>query len=464
MSDLIENKRVTFPPRVSAPELYSAGVTKTKKDKDGNIEEWLDPDRSINYAAMLMHHHAFKGIFAFDEFALSPIMIKCPDWFDAEEKRKFVPHKVESSDIIATDYQLQKFLLNGSREKTKDAIYMASRKNTIHPARDYFQRLRWDGKPRLGTWLREYCGAVDDDAEYLAAVGTKWMCAAVGRVMNPGCKFDNMLIFEGNQDTFKSTTFRELATFGDEGSEIEYFTDGFQLANADNKDELAKLAGVLIVEIAELDGFHKRENTFLKAFISRQKDQYRIPYGAVVETFPRQFVFGGSYNPQGGITTDPTGARRFWFVKVGPRIDIAAIKKNKNQMWAEAVHRYKNGEVLYLSDNLKTLAADAAAKRRIIDDWSHDVIEAVGKQEFIEVRNVMKALNLEIRNRTSKESRRISDILRSNGWQYVRRMQGGKQVYGWENPHSPWAQKAKQIEIEIPLVPPQPAKDYDDVD
>lgn len=448
---------------MSAPALYAAGVTKTKKDKDGGVDEWLDPEKSINYAAMLIHHHAFAGIYAFDEFALSPIMIKAPEWFDEGEKKKFQPHRVESSDIIATDYQLQKFLLNGSPQKTKDAIYMASRKNPIHPARDYFNGLEWDGKQRLRTWLKDYCGARDDDSEYLAAVGTKWMCAAVGRVMNPGCKFDNMLIFEGNQDTFKSTTFRELATFGDAGGEVEYFTDAFQLQNADNKDELAKLAGVLIVEIAELDGFHKRENTFLKAFISRQKDLYRIPYGAVVETFPRQFVFAGSYNPQGGITTDPTGARRFWFVKVGPRIDIQAIRKNKHQMWAEAVHRYKNGEVLYLTDDLKTLAADAASKRRIIDDWSHDVMQAVGSHEFIEVREIMKTMQLEIRNRTSTESRRISNILRGNGWQYVRRVQGGKQTYGWENPNSPWA-KQKQTDIELPLVPPQPADDLDIVE
>lgn len=420
--------------------------------------KYLDPDKSVNYEAAINYHPAFKGVFAWDEFDLSPKMVNIPIWMPEAEADRFRPHRVTTEDIIQADYQMQRIGLNGSTEKTKNAIYVGARKNPLHPAREYFNKLEWDGKPRLATWLTYYCGAEYDDPDYLAAVGTKWMCAAVARVMVPGIKFDNMLILEGDQDAYKSTTLRELSTFGEGEFAQEYFTDAFNLANAENKDELAKLAGVLIVEISELDGFHKRENTFLKAFISRQTDQYRVPYGSVVETYPRQFVFAGTYNPTGGVFSDPTGARRFWPVKVGKKIDISKLKADKEQLWAEAVYRYKQGEKLYLPEELKIKAADAAAKRRIVDEWNNDVMDAVGNAEFVEVRNIMKTMGLDITTRTSRESRRIGDILRANGWQYVRRVKHNKQVYGWENPHNPWPTASAQEE-EIPVTPEPPPRE-----
>jgi predicted P-loop ATPase len=423
-----------------------------------------DPDKSRNYNAFMTYHHAFRDIFAWDEFSLAPIMVKCPDWYPEEIKRTFKVHKIGGEDIILFDYELQVYGMNGSIDKTKHAVSIAAKRNPVHPARDYFNSLVWDGIPRLDTWLTRYCSAVDDDPEYLAAVGRKWMTAAVARVMEPGCKFDNMLIFEGPQGVGKSTTFRVLATFGDEGDEHEYFTDQLILANADNKDELQKLAGVLICEIGEMDGFHKRENTFLKAFISRQHDQYRVAYGISVESYPRQFVFAGSYNPAGGIITDPTGARRYWFVKNGAVFDIVALRRDKNQLWAEAVVRYRDGEKLYLDDKLSELAADAADKRRIVDEWTNDVMNVVGTSDFVEVATIMKSLGFEITSRNGPESRRISNILRAAGWEYVRRVRNRKQVHGWINPKSPWY-KPKPDETELPLVSPQPAaKDYDEVE
>ena len=425
--------------------------------------EIVDPDKSVNYAAYLLHHHAFKGVFAYDEFSYSIKMIKCPEWFSREAREKFDVHTISDEDVIRTDYALQGFGMNGGIDKTKNAILVAAHQNSVNPAKDYFSGLQWDGKPRLATWLTRYCSAVEDDVAYLAAVGTKWLVGAVARVMEPGCKFDTMLIFEGAQGAGKSTALRLLATFGDEGEEREYFTDQLSLANADNKDELQKLAGILICEIAELDGFHKRENTFLKAFISRQEDTYRPPYGIMPRTFPRQFVLAGSYNPNGGIITDPTGARRYWFVKNGSLFDLEALRKDKNQLWAEAVALYKKGEKTYLQDDLIRMAAGVADKRRIIDEWTNTVLDIAANRESVEVSQILKEMGIEVKTRTSKENRRVGDVLRSAGWHYGRiGTRSSRDIYGWRNPKSVWVQK--QLDIEIPLVPQPPVKDYDEVE
>lgn len=403
-----------------------------KISRDGKTR-WPDPDKSVNYCNILMHHWAFKDMFSYDEFDMDVKITRCPDWYTDDEKEEFRVRPVTGDDIVRVDYQMQRMGMNGSPNKVQDAITVAGKQKVMHPVKDYFSRIKWDNKPRLHHWLTYYLGAEFDDEQYLSAVGVKWLTAAVARVFNPGCKFDNMLILEGAQGSFKSTALRIMATFKDGAKEIEYFSDDFNISKADDPDELKKLSGRLILEIAELDGFYKREDTFLKAFISRQTDRYRPSYGRVLETFPRQFILAGTYNPKGGVFRDPTGARRFWPVKVG-KIAIDALKHDREQLWAEAVARYKAGEELWLDEGLAAKAAEETSKRRIIDAWEEDVMELVSDKEFVEVRDVMKNLGLDIKNRTSTESGRIGDLLRARGWEYVRKNRRGRQVYGWMNP------------------------------
>jgi len=182
----------------------------------------------------------------------------------------------------------------------------------VHPARDYFNRLVWDGVPRLDNWLIDICGAENDDPDYLRAAGSKWMIAGVKRVFEPGCQFDHMLILEGGQAAYKSSTLRALATFGDAGLEEEYFTDTFSIKNHKDKDELLKLWGCLIIEIGEMAGFGDSDIEAVKNFITIRSDKVRLPYTKLPKVFRRQFIFAGTRNPTGGLFTDPTGNRRFW--------------------------------------------------------------------------------------------------------------------------------------------------------
>lgn len=411
----------------SAPDIHWKSKALWKNAENNELK-----DISFNYALIIGEHPAMEGVFAWDEFHLCVMMVKCPVWQDSN---KFLVHRLTDQDIRDTDYFLQRLghNLKGSEDRTRGGIYTAAAKNKIHPARDYFDAQVWDKKPRLDTWLINYCGAKDDDQDYIRAVGRTWLIAAAMRIYEPGAKFDHMLILEGKQGIMKSTLLKELATFGEQKNARSYFTDTFKIKNCTDKDELAKLNGCLIVELAEMSGFNKSDRDELTSFVTTVQDTYRSPYGRELQSYPRQFVLAGTYNPVYGIFTDPTGHRRYWCVGV-KKIDMAALRADKNQLWAEAVYRYKSGESLVLSPEIYAKAEIAAADRRIIDDWTQDVLEFVQRRSFVEVRDVLKGLGIEIKGRTQKESRRICDILKSEGFERSRRKIGNNVVWGWSPP------------------------------
>jgi predicted P-loop ATPase len=236
------------------------------------------------------------------------------------------------------------------------------------------------------------------------------MVGAVKRVFEPGCKFDHMLILEGGQGKGKSTFFQDLANFGPYG---EYFCDTFQLARSDSKDELAKLSGVLIVEVQEMANFNRKDRDTLTAFVTTKIDEYRKPYGRLNHKYPRQFVLAGTYNPTGGLFSDPTGARRYWCVTVDT-IDNARLRDDQNQLWAEAVHLYRSGYQLALSPDIYALAEKAQRGRYMDDPWSTEVLTyAYGKGE-VQIKDIMSLLDIPKHQRSGRDQGRIVKILKHN--------------------------------------------------
>lgn len=400
------------------------------KDSDKNILK----DMSYNYAMLLTEHPRLEGTFAWDEFHICVMVIACPPW---EKAAEFEVHKLTDNDIREADYFIQRLglALKGSPNRTADGVYAAAMKNSFHPARDYFNKQVWDRVPRLDNWLINYGGCRFDDVDYVRAIGRTWMIAAVKRIYEPGCKFDHMLILEGRQGAGKSTLLKELATFGRGPEAREYFTDTFSIKKCTDKDELAKLNGCLIIELAEMSGFNKTDRDELTSFVTTQKDTYRAPYARELQSYHRQFVLAGTYNPINGIFTDPTGTRRFWPVTVGT-IDLERLRKDKEQLWAEAVYRYKTGESLVLSKDLYDKAATAGGERRIVDDWTTDVIDAIRGRPYFEIRDVMRGLNIDVQKRGQSESRRIANILKSEGFERGRKKIAGRSTWVWRPPGS----------------------------
>jgi hypothetical protein len=190
--------------------------------------------------------------------------------------------------------------------------------------REYLNALVWDQKPRIERWLIDYAGAAD--TEYVRAVSRKVLIAAVRRARQPGCRFDSMLILESPQGTGKSRALRILAV------EDAWFADKLPL---DAREILETTAGKWIVEASELSLLSQEDVGSLKTCLSRQHDEARLAYQATVSRVPRQFLIVGTMDETERVPQEPTGNRRFLWVRV-QRFDLDRLRTDRDQLWAEA--------------------------------------------------------------------------------------------------------------------------------
>ena len=243
----------------------------------------------------------------------------------------FKPRPVTDGDVCAVQRWLQGLGFRRlGKDTTHDAINTHARAHSYHPVRDYLNAARWDGTERVRTWLHKYLGA--EDNEYTNEIGTMFLIGMVARIFEPGCKFDYMPILEGEQGEVKSTACAILAG-------PEYFSD--QLPDITSKEAFQHLRGKWLIEVAELNAYSRAAIDHFKAFLVRQIERYRPPWGRKEVHEPRQCAFIGTTN-KSRYLRDETGNRRFWPAMTG-EINLDALRRDRDQLFAEAVHLYRAG-------------------------------------------------------------------------------------------------------------------------
>jgi hypothetical protein len=296
----------------------------------------------------------WHGVLAYNEFSLSTVALEPPPWADGQKGAW-----TDQEDRLAADW-FQHAGIAVNVEVASQAVQTVAQEQCFHPVRDYLEGLRWDGTKRVDTWLSLYLGA--DPTDYTNAVGARWLISAVARIFRPGSKVDCCLILEGEQGTLKSTALRTLAD--------PWFTD--EIADLGSKDASMQTRGTWIIELAELDGMSRPESSRIKAFMSRATDRFRPPYGRRLIESPRQCVFAGSVN-HSTYLRDETGARRFWPVACS-RILINDLQRDRDQLWAEAIVRFRAGCSWWLeSKELNRAAAEEQADRYESDPWEEAI-------------------------------------------------------------------------------------------
>lgn len=357
----------------------------SEADADAQIKELIDPPGPDDWQKKLIRtqHNAIASnlrnvililqsvspqVFRKDLFANSEIYGSDTPWGGK------CGAEITDTDIVNIKrWVAKRFGLEPGNDKIQDAIVGIGHDNAFHPVRDYLATLDWDGVPRIDTWLKDYLHAKAPEP-YLAAVSRKLLCALIARVMVPGTKFDQVVILEGKQGVGKSTALRHLV--GD-----AWFSDAFM--NIQDKDAVLGMRSVWLKELGELSGMRGTDAELLKEFLSRTVDRVRVPYGRRTEPFPRQCIFVGTTNKQEYLQDD-TGNRRFWPMKVG-RCNFRALRKDRDQLLAEAYFAWQLDEPLYLEELKAQQQAEVEQHIRTIhDSWTDLFLDAMGKDSSMD--------------------------------------------------------------------------------
>jgi hypothetical protein len=359
------------------------------------------------------------GSVRFNAFSLQIEFQRAPPWRTLETGGIWT----ETDDTECTVWLQKAGLKVRGSAAVSSCIEVAARDHAYHPVRAHLESLSWDGKPRVRRWLREYLNA-SGNPEYLAAVGMRFLISAVARVLSPGCQADHMLVLEAAQGAGKTSAARLMAVC------TEWFAG--DLPDIHSKDARLQLVGRWIVEIAELRAVRSAQLEAQKSFLTQTHDTFRPPYGRRTAQFPRQCVFIGTSN-ETEYLRDRTGNRRYWPVRCGEHIDTDALACDRDQLWAEAMELYRNGEPWHLNQEEVKLARDQQEQRLQLTEVEEDVRAylATCTGDEVTVREVLThGLRLDQGLSTFAESARklgveVADALNRFGWRKIGREGGG---------------------------------------
>lgn len=448
--------------------------TKTQEEKDQE-SQWIydlevHPKTGATLATIdnviliLTHDPRMKESYYWDEFKERAMVEGDFPWCKFKDRPT---NEWTDNDDAGLRWELEKMFKIDQIAKIRDGIDLAIALRKRHPVREYLLGLKWDGIPRGDTLFITHLGA--EDSDYTRQVTRKALLGAVARIMQPGCKHDQVLVLVGPQGCRKSTTLSMMGK--------KWFSDS--LYTMTGKEAYEQLEGHWIIEIAEMAATRKAETEQFKHFTSKQEDTYRAAYARRTQTHLRQCAFFGTTNDI-EFLRDYTGSRRVW------PVTVAKYEQGKrpvltqdivDQIWAEIVVAYENGERWYLPPELEEVAfqvqqahtetndkqglVEKFLEKRLPKDWiKKDLTErrafwdgTVGELvEGTEVRQKVCAVEIwcelfegNSRQYTQANTREINNILKQiEGWEPNLRVDCGAH-YGRQRGYSRKSVNSKNV-------------------
>jgi len=313
----------------------------------------------------------------------------------------------DSADLtvfIQQTMKLSKFTLS----LVTEAVGHAARRNAKNSLTNWLSSLEWDQEPRLDTWLSDTLG-VDIDP-YSVAVANNWPISMVARAFKPGCQVDTMPVLEGKMGRGKSSFLHIL------GGE---WYDSITTAIGE-KDFIQEIQGLWLVEIPDMTGFGRREHSHILATITIRNDRYRASYGRYVENHARGCVFSATSETDDYLS-DIRGRRRFWPLRC-TSIDLDTLHAQRDQIFAEAVARYRAGSPWY---EMPESTDDEQLARASEDPWTTKVLaqanylwdQSNGRTVLITSLYLLtEAIGLETKDMNQVDKNRVARIMRDSGW------------------------------------------------
>lgn len=324
----------------------------------------------------------------------------------------------ERIELLVTDSKGKG--LKFSREDIDQAIDLVASERQYNPVVEYLQSLTWDGTSRLDHVPEDYLCA--DDLPIYRVLFRKWAISAVARALNPGCQVDTVLILQGSQGAKKSSFFTELVG-------VEWFTSAKLAIDRDDRDAALALSRVWVLEWGELESLQRaRDQDAIKEFITRRIDTIRMPYGRRMVRLRRHSVIVGTSNDD-DFLADPTGARRYWIIPVADELYLEPVAAVRDHLWAEAVARYRAGEIWHLTREEEAQLAEIHERFRRRDAWEEPVLawmeSQTGPRSTSDI--LTMALDKPAGNWNTGDARRIAAILKRAG--YVQQKSRGNRTW-----------------------------------
>ncbi|HSI40007.1 MAG TPA: VapE domain-containing protein [Xanthobacteraceae bacterium] len=310
--------------------------------------------------------------------------------------------------LMIRKHIMDRFGFDPRSDYLRDAITILCLEGAFHPIRDMLSGLVWDGIPRLDRWMSTYLEAPDTALN--GAIGRIVLVAAVRRVRRPGTKFDQILVLEGRQGSGKSSTIKILAGEGNHSDQ--------EILALDAKAQMELLSGVWLYELGEIEGMRKADVSKIKAFCAREVDRARMAYAYFATARPRQTIFIGTTN-EDRYLRDLTGNRRFWPVKTG-NIDLEALRRDRDQLLAEAAQLEEEGASIVLPEELWEAAAREQEARLEEDPWLSFLEglngKAYGDQARLFTDDLLTRLGIAREHQHQGHSKRLAGLMRKLGW------------------------------------------------
>lgn len=311
------------------------------------------------------------------------------------------------------------------RGHVEDALIAVAHKDEFSSLAQYLGSLEWDGINRLESFFPDHYEV--EANSYHREAGRVLFLSAVARALDPGCKVDTVILLMGLQDLHKSLGMKMLCP------RDEWFTDNIGDLSGGVETQ-KRLAGKWLVELSELEAMRKSEVQTVKSFISTTVDNYRPSYGRCNQDFPRTCIFVGTTNSDHPLQDSEN--RRFFPVRINVKGNLETIKATRDQLWAEAVRRYKAGEKWWTtSSDLVTEVRRQGLTARSADAYEEILPGYINLRERITVSEAAELLKIPVDRLDRSKQTQIGNALKNLGWKWRRESTPPRTTY-YERPSS----------------------------
>lgn len=370
---------------------------------------------TANVYEMLTESKNWSSVFAFDEFSNRAMLVAKPP-FQPGNPKHFKPRPIKDSDYTHVQMWIQRNWGHVNKNVVIDAVNAACDAQIISPVRHYLENLP-PSTLNIETVFETYFGVKPEDdthREFIRTASSIFLKQAVARAVEPGCKADIVVVFEGGQGIGKSTGLRAL--FG-----VDWFKDS--MPPMGSKDASDYIVGAWCIELAEMAFQKKAEIEQQKAFISKQEEKYRPAYGRNEIVFPRRCVFAATTN-RDDWAVDETGNRRFLPIRT-TEIDVARLKRDRDAIWSAAYAEYKKEPMWWLSENQAAYSEEEAKKRHEADAWVELIYKYLSLRREVSIRDAFEGCfpqkseddyPVDLQKITVQDQRRMGKCLIAAGW------------------------------------------------